>query len=83
MFSYSHSLTASPHFLQFWDYHGRTETQATPTLPLFAPNYNLFDGCLGLALNNASIRCLICQPKLPSTPVPTVPSFPTSMPACR
>jgi hypothetical protein len=37
-FSHSPSFTASPHPLHFWDYHGRTETQATaPIRPLLRP----------------------------------------------
>ena len=67
-FSRSPSFTASPHPLHFWDYHGRTQTQATiPIRPSLCPTT-----ISRFSPNNASICCLICQAELPSTSAPTV-----------
>ena len=47
---------------------------------LAAPDHDLFGGCLGSPLNCGSI-CLIFQSELSSTPTPTSPSIPISIPA--
>ena len=69
LFSFFDSVSSFPPVLGL-SWTNRNSGHPHPSL--FAPDHDLFDGCLGLALNNALTMppsvILICQPELPSTP---------------